>query len=285
VLLIASLCSPLQAAQLKPGEKLEYTFSYQGIFSGFVPIEIANASLLVSPESEIIQGSESYRVTLDLSTEAYAKAEMLYPVRYRYQSWMDPELQQPMLVSEFVKTDETSEELLWFDRKNLQGYRYVNADAQQGEAGIPLDLLRQKEALTENGEAGWELKSRQAFSDREIRDYLSLFFRLRFMDLEPDGVFEFDLYNGKRIKQYRVKVTEGHQATFKLNLYEIGRKGSSDEPIASIWMSNDEQRLPLRFYLPQAFGYLQGILRTNHQLPAKQAELSVATSQSLQLVF
>ena len=292
LLLIESVCSPLQAGQMKPGEKLRYTFSYQGIFSGFVPIEIADAVLEVQPESEIVQGLVTYQVTLDLTTESYPKAELLYPVRYRYRSWMEPDRQQPVLISEFLKTDETSEELLWFDRENQQGHRYVKADERQNGAAVPPGFLLQKADPTERDALHWAQKSRQEFTDRAVWGYLSLLYRLRFLDLQTDRVFELNLYNGKRIKQYRVEVTdepvaptEWNRAAFILKLFEVGGKSAKKKFVASVWVSNDELRLPLRFLVQQGFGELQGILHTGRPLTARQDGLSAATSQSLQLIF
>ncbi len=228
--------------------------------------------------------------TLDLTTEPYGKAEMIYPIRYRYRSWLEPEQQIPLLVNEYLETDDVSEELLWFDRKNHLGYRYVKKDGRtEPEAKQPPGFLLDKIDL---GEADGKIlaqEDRQPFPEKGVWDYLSMLYRLRFLDLEAGRVFELPLYNGKRIKHYQVEVTREHMTqagwnrpAYKLSLSEGKRKRDS---ITSVWVSDDDERLPLRFYVQRTFGAVEGILETGRPSSVQKNGFSTATKSSLGLIF
>jgi hypothetical protein len=208
LILHATILMPVHGAQLRPGERLEYTFSYQGILSGFLQMNIAHAVFQVQAEAASLQDYDAYLTSLDLTTEPYGKAEMLYPIRFHYRSWLEPERQRPLLVNEYLKTDEVSEELLWFDRKNQLAYRYVKKDQPiKAETRQPPGFVLDKIELREDDPRSLAQKHRQVFPEKGVWDYLSLLYRLRFLELEAGRVFELPLYNGKRIKHYRVEVT------------------------------------------------------------------------------
>ncbi|MEN8179710.1 MAG: DUF3108 domain-containing protein [Pseudomonadota bacterium] len=291
LLLLTAVLFPAQAAQMRLGERLEYTFSYQGIFSGFMQMNIARAVFDVQPVVDTIQGRGTVLTTLNLTTEPFGKAELLYPIRYRYRSWMEPERQAPVVVSEYLETDKISEELLWFDRENRLGYCFVKGDEATEVGAKPPDFLLDKAGLTEGDGPRLTQENRQEFSDEGVWDYLSLLYRLRFLDLAPGRIFELPLYNGKRIKQYQVEVSRErlelagwNLPAFKLSLYEAWEE-KRQESTTSVWVSDDEQRLPLRFYVQRAFGDVQGILETGRPLTARQDGLSEATKKSLELIF
>jgi hypothetical protein len=50
-------------------------------------------------------------------------------------------------------------------------------------------------------------------------------------------------------------------------------------------VSDDEERLPLRFYVQRTFGAVEGILETGRPLTAGKDGLSEATDSSLELIF
>jgi hypothetical protein len=284
--------APLQAVGLKPGERLEYTFSYQGVFSGFIEIDIARAAFMVAPEMRLIDGRETYQTEVDLSTEPFAKAELIYPIRFRYRSWLEPAQQTPLLVQEYSQTDEISEELLWFDHNKRLGFRYVKAHpSAESAAGPPASVL---EPLGVNP-AEWSALDEarpQPLGKGEVWDYLSLLYRLRSLELQQGRLFEIPLYNGKQIKTYRVEVIQErliragwNLPTFKLSLYEMRSGARKGDSVTSIWISDDEERRPLRFYVERAVGVVEGILETGRPLTAQGEELPESTRKSLKLLF
>lgn len=292
LLLILTGIAPLVTADLTPGERLEYTFNYQGVFSGFIAINIARASLFVAPEMASIDGHRTYLTGLELSTEAFAKAEFIYPVRFRYRSWLQPMQQIPLLVQEYLQTHEVNEELLWFNWDKKLAYRYVKKPAQEASQARPPALLRDELGISP---AEWSLAENSnglALQDGSVWDYLSMLYHIRFKDLISDMPFELPVFNGKEIKIYRVEVTQERLTragwdlpAFKLDIYEMRhgrRKGNS---VTLVWLSDDAQRRPLRFYVERRFGVVEGILETGRPLTAQGKQLPAATRKSLELIF
>lgn len=290
--LFTSVQVPLLAVQPRLGERLEYTFSYRGIFSGFMQMDIARGVFDLREEPDPIQGKEVYLASLNLTTEPFGKAEMLYPIRYRYRTWLEPGEQIPLLVSEYLETDEISEELLWFDRENLMGYRYVRQAEPEAEALLaPAPLL---EKLDEDQSVGAVMvqENQQKISDGAAWDYLSLLYRLRYLDLAPGKVYHLPLYNGKRIKRYRVEVfrerlakSGWYRPSFRLSLQEIRKGDPRSDSITQVWVSDDEERLPLRFYVKRSIGALEGVLETGRPAASREDGFSPETQRSLELIF
>ncbi|MGD8931723.1 MAG: hypothetical protein PVI52_04075, partial [Chromatiales bacterium] len=137
LLLVLTGSSVLPAAGFQPGERLDYVFSYQGIFSGFIKLDIAQASFTVAPQPLSIGGRRVYRASLDVTTEPFAKAELIYPFRFRYHSWLEADRQTPLWVLEYKRGDEVEEELLRFDPDRGLGLRYQKNPLATGQAATP----------------------------------------------------------------------------------------------------------------------------------------------------
>ena len=287
LVLILTIQAPADAGQLKPGERLDYTFSYPGIFPGFISVKIAHAEFAIQPTVVIIDGQKTYLSSMELSTEPFGMAEALYPIRYRYRSWFDPGQQTPLLVTEYLETDEVSEEILWFDHENQKGYRYVKREAPEEEGEIPPDFLLDKAGVRQSDRPLMVNSHQKSFNGNEVWDYLSMLHRLRFLEMKPGQDIDLSLFNGKEIKQFRVEVAKGrlekagwNRLAYELSLTEV-RKGKDSKGMTTrIWVSDDDERLPLRFYTKHAFGAVDGILETGRPLAAKRAEFSMSSLDS-----
>ena len=273
--------APADASQLRPGERLEYTFSYRGIFTGFISIKIAHAEFTIQPTVEIINGQKTYLGSMELSTEPFGMAETFYPIRYRYRSWFEPDQQTPLLVTEYLETDEVSEEFLWFDRENQQGYRYVKREAPKEGGTTPPDFLLDKAGVRQSERSLMVNSHQKSFNGNEVWDYLSMLHRLRFLELIPGQVIDLPLYNGKEIKRFRVETAKGkleeagwNRSAYELSLTEVRMGKDTKDMTIRIWVSDDDERLPLRFYAKRAFSTVDGILETGRPLAAKRAGLS-----------
>ncbi|MET0051831.1 MAG: hypothetical protein ABW095_12230 [Candidatus Thiodiazotropha sp.] len=90
VLILVCGGAPMAMASLpEPGENLEYTLKFRGWITGYVELDIAKLNLQVEPQMDQVIGRPAYVARMLLTTEPYAKAEMLYPVRLSYRSWLD----------------------------------------------------------------------------------------------------------------------------------------------------------------------------------------------------
>ena len=274
VLLLSGL-SGLSAAEFQPGERLDYTFSYRGLFSGFIEIKIAHASITLAAQPVSIDGHPAYLAECTATTKPFAEAEMIYPIRYRFLSWFGPTNQLPYLAMEYSQTNEDKEELLWFDREHGLGFRYqknqlaMTPDAKPPFFPLPgLDIDPEEWSLAEG-------TNRQALPEAGVWDYLSLLYRLRFGALSAGKSFDLQVFNGKQIKTYRIGVTQDRFTrdgwdlpAFKLDLFEVRNGKRKAEKITTIWISDDASRLPLLFQVERVVGVFEGLLEANRPMTA-----------------
>jgi len=259
----------IQAAGGSLPEQLTYKISYQGIFSGFIHLDIARADLRVAGDTVKVAGRVAKVATLKVTTEPYRKAEVLFPVRYQYRSWYELDGENALLVTESLQADENSDEMIWFDRDEGVGHRYeVKAAATGGGKGPPLELLK-KIADLQFWPAVLEESHQQGIGSGEMFDHFSMMQRLRDLDLQPGQVLDLPVFTGKQLKNYRVVVTsesiEGkaeESALLKLQIFSYDAAENDAGQITYIWLSADEQRVPLRFYAERAFGYLEAVLES-----------------------
>ena len=115
------------------------------------------------------------------------------------------------------------------------------------------------------------LRENKAFAlNREgVIDYMSLLHSLRRLPAEPDKWYDFTVFSGKKLEYYRVHVDKErlirrgwNRDTLHLKLYEYDPEKEHLKDEIQVWISDDDQRLMLRFYAERAAGALEGILDT-----------------------
>ena len=299
-ILLILLWLPLSAAMAsgvapQPGETLQYTLSFRGLLSGFVQLDIARLTLSVEPRMASLAETPAYVTRLELTTKPYRKAEILYPVRLDYRSWLDAATLRPLLATRTLRTDKSKRELFWYDRKSGNGHVYRVSDGKEPTDGTdtdatppPADLLR----VAAQPDESWTglLQTRQvALEERDVVDYMGLLHQLRQADLRPGETLHFTVFTGKRIEHYRVMVEQGHlsqagwaRPNLCLRLFEYDAKKDRLKDEVKLWLSDDDQRLLLRFYAERAIGVLEGVLETGRPRDAGGERLSEATRRSLE---
>ena len=94
---------------------------------------------------------------------------------------------------------------------------------------------------------------------------------MRGRDLSPDQEFHLPVLDGKEVLRYRVRVEKRELLqqkdrewdTFKLRFDDISSVSGdedSDKPPIYIWLTTDEQRVPVRFASHYALGQFAGEL-------------------------
>jgi hypothetical protein len=273
----------------KLGESLEYTLKYRGLFSGYVELDIAKLTLQVEQKMGQVADQATYVTHMQLTTEPYAKAEMLYPVRLSYRSWLDASKLHPLVAFKSLQTGDAREELFWFDRRSGYAYHYKSADQEEDVTHIPPMKLR---TFTPLSTQQWrELNQTQAIemAGVDALDYMGLLHRLRYMPLKSGKIINFATFNGKEIEWFRVAVRQDRllragwdRSVYRLTLHEVDPDNGDLGDEIQLWMSDDEQRLLLRFYAERSFGSMEGILETGRPMVAQQKEpLSEATQSSI----
>ncbi|MCU7798382.1 MAG: DUF3108 domain-containing protein [Candidatus Thiodiazotropha sp. (ex Myrtea spinifera)] len=283
---------PVMAANTpsKLGEELEYTLNFRGIVTGFVRLDIAKLILSVAPDMEDVEGKSTYVTRMQMTTEPYRKAEMIYPLRLDYHSWLDTQKMIPLLATKSLKTGDLKQELFWFDRPAGTGFHYQAPapDASSTSVGPP-DHLQQIAALEDPAWSALMQTKQVALGGQEILDYMGLLHQLRHKPLVPGEWLEFTVFTGKKLEYYRVEVTKERLRrggwdlpAFRLKLFEYDSKKDKLKDEVNLWLSDDEQRRLLRFYAERTIGTMEGLLETGRHENGRHDDLSESTQRSLE---
>ena len=297
VLLLSMPLSAAMATSASPrlGEALEYTLNFRGLVTGFVDLDIAKLTMSVEPHMEDVAGTAAYVTRLQLTTEPYRKAEMIYPLRLDYRSWLDARMLQPLLATKSLQTRDSKRELLWFDRQGGSGHVYKTAEAEEAsgdanpEGDAPPDYLLRAAALSDESWAGLLQTNEVALIDDGVLDYMGMLHQLRHMDFQPGETLRFTVFTGKKLEYYRVMVARERlvrggwdKPALRLRLFEYNPKKDKLKDEIKLWLSDDDQRLLLRFYAERTIGALEGILETGRPQNGRHDKLPVATQRSLE---
>ncbi|MEJ2405190.1 MAG: DUF3108 domain-containing protein [Candidatus Thiodiazotropha sp.] len=283
--------TPMAMASLPVlGENLEYTLKFRGWITGFVELDIAKLTLQVEGRMEEIIERPAYVTRMLLTTEPYAKAELLYPVRLSYRSWLDAGGLYPVIAVKSLRHDEDREELFWFDRETDYARHYQNDEKPGTEPITPPMKLR---SVTELSPVLWEelVENRSVkMNGADALDYMGIYHRLRKMPFRDGESVDFVAFNGKEIEHFRVDMQSDHlqragwdRSAYRLTIREVDPENGDLGDDIQLWISDDDQRLLLRFYAERTFGAMEGILETGRpQLATTQEPLSEATRNSME---
>jgi hypothetical protein len=271
------------------GEHLEYTLKFRGVVTGFVELDIAKMTMAVERTMGRVDDNPAFVTSLQLTTEPYRKAEMLYPVRLRYRSWLDAHKLNPLVAVKSIKTKEQKEAVLWFNHSQGEAYQYQSGVKDDAGIGKPPQSLQR---FTELPDAEWEKllqTHRVALRDTETLDYISILHRLRSLPLKSGEQIDFSTFNGKEVNSYRVKVDREqlvragwNRPALKVRLWELDPESGKKRDKVELWLSDDDDRLLLRFYAERAIGAMEGILETGRPLGSEDSGFSEATQSSLE---
>lgn len=248
-------------AEIRPGmgplsadaETLRYTVSYQGALSGSLPVEIARVSLRLHPGLMSVDGVELKRASLALTTELYPKMEALYPLRFDYDSWFDPEVNRSVVAEMRRDSSKPRHELLWFDQREGAVRRFRKGTRSSANSGLPVFLTRiSRQQHPERFRERHAVK----FDNGAALDRLAMLYAVRVQFLQPGEAIELAVSNGKDLRAYKIAVEAREQLLIAgkqvaaLRVSFTPRFDSDDEEQAygvRAWLSDDEQRIPLRF--------------------------------------
>jgi hypothetical protein len=272
------------------GESLDYTLRFRGLVTGFVEIDIANLTLSVGPTVEEMANRSAYFTRMQLTTAPYKKAELIYPLRLDYRSWLDQQNLKPLLAAKFLVTGEEKRELFWFDRSEAQCHHYQTPkSAASRSASTPPQRLLKTAALDDRDWTALRENERVALDQEEILDYMGMLHRLRRLPAEAGKWFDFTVFTGKRVQHYRARLERQRlvrrgwdRDALHLKLYEYDPQKDKLKDEVQLWFSDDEQRLLLRFYAESTLGALEGILETGRPGNGRHDDLAESTRRSLE---
>ena len=251
------------AAQAE-GETLSYRVSYQGLLSAFLPVEIARATLHLHPGTEAVNDEHLRRASLAVSTEAFASIDALYSLRFNYDSWFDPGFAYTTLVNMRKQTSSSREELLWFNRSQKIVRRFTK-EGRHSDPGAPAlpGFLRQIDHLDSTD--GFREKGAFKLTKTYVLDRLAMLYALRFRPLESGETIELAVSNGKDLLGYSIAVEAREKqvlngrpiAALRLRFTPRFAAGGDRGYAVSVWLSDDERRLPIRFHSASLGGIIE----------------------------
>ena len=248
----------MPVAQATPTETLSYRIYYKGWLSAMQELPIAEARLV----TEQAEAGRLEVSTLSLSSAAHEVVDSLYPIRYRLRSLYDPQANQLVAMERFKRTRKVKHDLAWVD--GLTGrLHYLRADGNRPAAALPARLQP------------WLADSVFAESDKDavavpagLLDRLALLQAVRRQIPAAGQVLVLPVTDGPKTFRYQVRLDgvermsiAGRQwPAWRLRVegYEQrpGEAPSEEADHAPIllWVSQDAERLPLRFHIDHSVG-------------------------------
>jgi hypothetical protein len=241
-------------------ESLAYGVVYRGLFSMGANMGIADAVL----ESRRPDGGQLAETRLEATSAAYPVIESLYPLRYRFCTWTDPD-------SELVAF-ETYEKTT-----KLRHRLYLRDDSRVGIKR--LDLTREGVGTEEMLQLDAGQLPRQLEDIRtSLLDRLGMLQQVRARPLQAGAEYRFQVTDGRKRYDYTVRVEQAEV----LQLGEIavpawkvrfegsrtksnGKVVQAHRPL-TIWFSREPGHIPLRVDSRNAIGLFRLELKDAQRL-------------------
>lgn len=229
-------------------ENLQYSVVYRGLFSMGADMGIADAVL----ESHRSDDGRLAETQLEATSAAYPLVESLYPLRYRFRTWTEPD-GELVAFETYEKTTELLHRL------------YLRDDSSQGVKR--LDLTRQGVGAEEMQQLDTRQLPRQLEDSRtKLQDRLGLLQRVRARHLQAGAEYRFQVTDGRKRYDYTVKVEQAEVlrlGEFTIPAWKVRFEGSrtnrhgkvvqAHRPLY-IWLSQAPGHIPLRADSHNAFG-------------------------------
>lgn len=281
------------------GETLHYTLSYRGLLTSFIWADLAdvkmtfllnssysNAKIPNQPllKYQFIENDISHQFILNVSTENFIKAEMIQPVRYSYTTTLDASLDKTLLVEEIDSGRNQSHYFLWLDWNNKQTQLFKKRELETIKSGFM--SLQTKETWEKDGRLGIpdflnifplpennlsyliHKESGDKIEQSSILDPLSLIYLLRTMDINT--IVEIPIAVSDDIRLYSIEPMGKEELKLKADTYQSTkykiRTDEKKEHFYTIWLNNDNKKIPLRFALDAPLGRLNIDLIQKHIL-------------------
>ncbi len=231
-------------------DTLAYEVSYRGIFSVGEDISIAEAVLHTGP----LAGNPTITETrLEATSEAHGFVESLYPIRYRFRTWLQNDGGGVVAFETYENASKLRHRLYVPDASRKKGVRRFDLAAGAGVAEL---------ARLEKG----ELPASASASRKPVLDRLGLLQQLRAQDLHKGAGFSYRVTNGRDRLDYTVRVEAPQVVTLdgvavpawkvRFDAEEVNRDGTREpahRPVF-IWLSQAGGHIPLRVDSRHAIG-------------------------------
>lgn len=262
--------SPLRAGDRYASERLTYNLTYRGLLTSFIGKNLAQVEMFAFAKPAEFNGDQGCRVAMTVDTEGYDFSEFMYPVRFRWESIVTPDLQRTLLVEEFDKGKDDDHRFYWMNwpegafsiyrKRELRSTSHSVWDEDytepvwEGDDGTVLPPFLTTFPAVENGKSYFLHK--KTLKDSEHRsgiDGLTLIYRARRADLTDPGLQMIPVIHDGEVEMYRLTLL-GQES-----IESLGQQRESDHVLIEnvdlekhskgrmeIWLSRDDERVPLR---------------------------------------
>jgi hypothetical protein len=275
ITLLLLFCLPAQA---QPIEQLHYRLSYSGLITGYVWKDLADMTLQLTPEVVTFRDQPAVRLQMEVSTRHYSIAEAVHALRYRWESILDPSLQRTLLVRVIDQGDSDSHDVYWYQW--LEKDIAIFHKREQVDVSIPLfdeeprlewetsrfpppPIFIDHEKPVADGLSYMLMKKHKLGKlERDAIDPLSMLMRIRDHDYRTQTMLPMDIINEDDLAPYRAYLLgeeslayQGRMVpTLKIEVLRNNQEG--EEGAMQMWLSDDEQRRPLRIDIDAPLGML-----------------------------
>ena len=283
--LLALAPCPGHAETLLPPEQLHYRLAYRGLLTSFIWKRLADVTFSTGPGAMEFQGTASCRHTFTLTTENYAFAELLQPVRYRWQGTVSRDMQTLYMIEEIDQGRGNEHNVYWFNWANgsVEHYRRrqkvreqptffdpTAAEEHWEEDGKkPLPPFLRHYPLLDGGLAPLiHKRSYKPPESRGVIDPLTMIYLLRRHDFNQ-GPKMMNVAADEEVLPFRA-VLKGRDTIRrngeKVEALMVKILPESDQyrdaGYIDLWLRDDATRIPLRFIIDAPLGHMRVELKS-----------------------
>lgn len=270
----------LPQSQQNDAEFLLYKLSFSGFLSAFIWKDLADVVLLSEVDVKQFNGHKTCQFHLKVSTENYSIAEVFSALRFHWRTQMGQDMMHLYMSEKINEGRKDRREVFFLDDKNnvIHSFRkrqkiIINPDRnifsedddieaiyewEKNGKVLLSDFIKDTLQLS-NGMAYYVHKrSTEIEADLFYLDPLMVIHYARWSDFEKSASINV-FFDGKMRTYELSNMGEGdvkiHNQT--IAAVEIRIMHSADEGYMTIWFSNDDRRLPLKFIVEGGYGSIK----------------------------
>jgi hypothetical protein len=259
------LLTPISSmTEAKEQHLLEYEVTYTGSMSSNKPMKVSKA-VWSGPRLKDRSTSE---ISLRISSEKHTKVELMLPFRYCHKSKYDPRKRHAMGFETFQRAGPKVRFFVaGFDWKGGVMHRLLST-AQLPSNFDPFALFGSDK---KGSKLKWKTQRKDADLYEGLLDRLTMLQHVRTMKLRNNQVISMPVSNGRDVLEYWVtvsrqknlKVAGKRWDSYKLTFETFDLDPDKDKPPhppISVWISRDNERIPLRLYVKHPAGTFDATL-------------------------
>lgn len=280
LLLLTSL--PLQA------QPQHYRLSYSGLITGFIWKELADVRLELTPQATNFREQAATRLDMHVDTRNYSIAEALHPVRYHWQSLLDPGLQRTLLVRVIDDGASDSHEVYWYDwpKKTIALFRkreqidkaipYFDTEPvlvwEKNHFPPPPHFINDRSPHANGLSYLMQSKHYPGELADDAIDPLAMLLKLRQHDFAQQHELKLQLlldsdlapYRARLLEETSLQIGDCHVPAIKLEVKRDNEQG--EEGLMYAWVGTDAQKALLRLDIDAPLGMMHVKLTRDNAL-------------------